>query len=97
MDCFASLAMMGWSQARRPLGGEIAEQKPHPEQQHKAGRAEFDAAHDERAAALAAGGQTARKVLGGDGDNGDGSNRDGCAKPHHEGRGNARPEQALRQ
>ena len=41
-------------QARRPLGGEIAEQQAKAEQQHQPGGAELDAAHDERAAAFTA-------------------------------------------
>jgi hypothetical protein len=42
------------SQTRRAFGGEIAEQQAEAEQQHEASRAEFHAAHDQRAAALAA-------------------------------------------
>src|SRR5438552_15000423 len=41
------------SETRRAFGGEIAEQQAEAEQQHQAGGAEFNAAHDERTAALA--------------------------------------------
>ena len=86
-----------WLETRRAFGGEIAEQQAEAEQQHQPGRAEFDAAHDERAAAFAAGAELTGQALGGYGDHGDGRDRDRGAEPHHEGRGDAGPEQALRQ
>ena len=51
----------------------------------------------ERAAAVAAGGEALRQALGGDREDGDGGDRDRGAEPHHEGGGDAGPEQALRQ
>ena len=41
------------SQARRPFGRDIAEQQPESEQQHQTGGSEFQAAHDQHAAAVA--------------------------------------------
>ena len=41
----------------------VAEQQTDPEQQHQPGRAEFHAAHDERAAAFAAGAHAPRQIF----------------------------------
>src|SRR6266850_4157654 len=85
------------SQTRRAFGGEIAEQQAEAEQQHEASRAEFDAAHDERATALASGAEPSGEALRGHRNDRNRRDRNGGTETHHEGRGDAGPEQALRQ
>src|ERR1700682_5376830 len=84
-------------EARHALGGEIAEQQADSEQQHQSRSTEFHAAHEQCAAAFAATAQALRQVLRGHCDNSDGRDRDRGAEPHHKGRGDAGPEQPLRQ
>src|SRR6266478_7661023 len=91
MNCPARL------QTRHALGGDVPEQQADAEQQHQPRRTEFQPAHDERAAAFAGTAQAPRQVFCRHRENGNGRHRDGGAKPHHEGRGDARPEHALRQ
>src|SRR6185503_1322874 len=50
-----------------------------------------------RAAAFASCAEPAGEALGGHGNDGNGRDRDGGPQPHHEGRGDAGPEQPLRQ
>src|SRR6476620_11656092 len=84
-------------QTGHTLSGKVAEQQAKAEQQHQPCRAEFDAAHDERAAALASGAEALGEALGGDGDHRNGRDRDRGADAHHEGCGDAGPEQPLRE
>src|SRR6266481_2187523 len=84
-------------EARHPLGGEITEQQADSEQQHQSRGTKFHAAHEQRAAAFFCAAQVPRQVLRRHRDNGNGRDRDRGAEPHHKGRGDAGPEQALSQ
>jgi hypothetical protein len=84
-------------EAGHPFSGDIAEQQADAEQQHQCGGAEFQAAHNQRAAALLCAAQAPGEVFRRYRDDGNGRDRDRGAEPHYEGRGNARPEQALGQ
>src|ERR1700704_4225367 len=95
---------LGWrtqttsrSETRHALGGEVTEQQADAEQQHQSRSTKFHAAHEQRAAAFFCAAQAPRQVLRGHRDNSNGRDRDRGAEPHHKGRGDAGPEQPLRQ
>ena len=67
------------------------------ERHHRERGADLDAAQNERAVAVARRGKPLCRGLGGDGERGDRRDGDRRADAHHEGRGDAGPEQALRQ
>src|SRR5579871_2792205 len=80
-------------ETRHPFGNKIAGQKADPEQQHETGGGKFDAAHDERAAAVAGATDAAGDAFCRDGQHRDGRNRNEGTEAHNEGGGNAGPEQ----
>ena len=84
-------------QTGQRLGKEIAGQKADAEQQYQTCGGEFDAAHDQCAAAVACSAQTARDAAGRYRQHRNRCDRDRGADAHCEGRGDAGPEQALRQ
>src|SRR5712671_4806792 len=79
------------------LGGEVTEQQADAEQQHQSRSTKFHAAHEQRAAAFFCAAQALRQILRGHRDDRNGRDSDRGAEPHHEGRGDAGPEQPLRQ
>ena len=71
--------------------------KKHAEQDHHERGADLEAAQDDDAVAGARRGEAFCQRLGADRERRDRRHRDGGAEPHDQGRGDAGPEQALRQ
>ena len=79
------------------LARHIAGEQSHADKDHQAGGADLDAAQDQRAVAGARCGKPLRQTFRADRERRDRRDRDRGSQPHHEGRGDAGPEQALRQ
>src|SRR6516225_5880594 len=79
------------------FGHNVAGEQERAEGDDHDRRADLDAAHRQHAVAGARVGEVLGPRPGADGDRGDQGNRDGGSDSHDEGRGDARPEQSLRQ